>query len=75
MTDYSTAKKWFKDSDAVIVTAGNGLSQEEGLDILSEEDFDNRYGEIAENMMFIQLAMLLIRSLILGMNSGNSGVS
>lgn len=46
--NYSKAKQWLKDSDAIIVTAGNAMAQEEGLDILSEENFDNQFGDIAE---------------------------
>lgn len=48
MTDYTKAKKWLDDADAVIVTAGNGFAREEGLDILSEENFDDQFGKIAE---------------------------
>ena len=48
MTEVEQAKKWLSDADAVIVTAGNRFAQEEGLDILSEENFDNKFGEIAE---------------------------
>lgn len=48
MTEVEQAKKWLSDADAIIVTAGNGFAQEEGLDILSEENFDNNFGEIAE---------------------------
>ncbi|AZN77214.1 Sir2 family NAD-dependent protein deacetylase [Lactobacillus acidophilus] len=48
MTDLTKANEWLKDADAVIVTAGNGMAKEEGLDILSEENFDNQFGEIAE---------------------------
>lgn len=48
MTDFTKAKKWLNDADAVIVTAGNGMAREEGLDILSEENFDDLYGDVAE---------------------------
>lgn len=48
MADISEAKDWLKKADAVIVTAGNGFAREEGLDILSEENFDDQFGEIAE---------------------------
>ncbi|RVU70146.1 MULTISPECIES: Sir2 family NAD-dependent protein deacetylase [Lactobacillus] len=48
MADIKQAKKWLADADAVVVTAGNGLAREEGLDILSEEEFDNHFGKIAE---------------------------
>ncbi|MCT7728928.1 MAG: Sir2 family NAD-dependent protein deacetylase, partial [Lactobacillus iners] len=40
MADLVTAKKWLKNANTVIVTAGNGMAKEEGLDILSEEGFD-----------------------------------
>ena len=48
MTDLTKVKEWLKDADAVIVTAGNGMAKEEGLDILSEEGFDDQYGKIAD---------------------------
>lgn len=48
MTDINQAKKWLNDADAVIVTAGNGMAQEEGLDILSEESFDQEFGRLAD---------------------------
>ncbi len=41
-------KKLIASADAVIVTAGNGMAKEEGLDILSEEGFDDEFGAIAE---------------------------
>ena len=48
MTDLKIAKKWLDEADAIVVTAGNGMAQEEGLDILSEERFDDRFGKIAD---------------------------
>lgn len=48
MADFTKVKEWIKDADAVIVTAGNGMAKEEGLDILSEENFDNQFGKIAD---------------------------
>lgn len=48
MTNLTDAKKWLKDADAIIVTAGNGMAREEGLDILSEENFDDQFGKIAD---------------------------
>lgn len=48
MTSLTDAKKWIADAEAVIVTAGNGMAREEGLDILSEENFDDNFGKIAE---------------------------
>lgn len=41
-------KKWLDEADAVIVTAGNGFAQMEGLDMLSEEGFDEEFPEIAK---------------------------
>ena len=48
MTDLTKVKEWLKDADAVIVTAGNGMAKEEGLEILSEEGFDDKNGKIAD---------------------------
>lgn len=48
MADFTKVKEWIKDADAVIVTAGNGMAKEEGLDILSEENFDDQFGKIAD---------------------------
>lgn len=48
MANFKKAKEWLQAADAVIVTAGNGFAQEEGLDILSEEGFDDDFGRIAE---------------------------
>lgn len=48
MTDLEKAKQWLQDADAIVVTAGNGLAQEEGLDILSEEGFDDNFGQLAD---------------------------
>ena len=48
MADLVTAKKWLKNANTVIVTAGNGMAKEEGLDILSEEGFDDQFGKIAD---------------------------
>lgn len=48
MAEINKVKDWLKQADTVIVTAGNGFAQEEGLDILSEETFDNQFGKIAE---------------------------
>lgn len=44
----SKAKKWLDQAQAVVVTAGNGFAQEEGLDILSEEGFDDNFGRLAD---------------------------
>lgn len=48
MTSYKQARKWLADADAVIVTAGNGFARSEGLDLFSEEEFDNHFGRWAE---------------------------
>lgn len=48
MAEINEVKDWLKNADTVIVTAGNGFAREEGLDILSEENFDDQFGEIAE---------------------------
>ncbi|GGV16433.1 hypothetical protein [Lactobacillus acetotolerans] len=48
MANFDQAKKLIASADAVIVTAGNGMAKEEGLDILSEEGFDDEFGAIAE---------------------------
>lgn len=48
MADLVTAKKWLKNANTVIVTAGNGMAKEEGLDILSEKGFDDQFGKIAD---------------------------
>lgn len=47
MEKIKQAKEWLAQADSIIVTAGNGISQTEGLDILSEENFDDNFGEIA----------------------------
>ncbi|WEV71139.1 Sir2 family NAD-dependent protein deacetylase [Lactobacillus sp. ESL0785] len=39
MEDFSKARKMLADADAIIVTAGNGMAQVEGLDMLSQEQF------------------------------------
>ena len=48
MADFTQVKEWIKNADAVIVTAGNGFAQTEGLDILSEENFDDQFGKVAD---------------------------
>ena len=48
MNSFEKAKFWLKNAEAVIVTAGNGFSKQEGLDILSEENFDKEFSEIAK---------------------------
>lgn len=75
MTDLTKVKEWLKDADAVIVTAGNGMAKEEGLDILSEENFDDEYGKVADKYDVHTMGMPSTRSLTLGMNNGLSGVN
>ena len=48
MADFTQVKEWIKNADAVIVTAGNGFARTEGLDILSEENFDDQFGKVAD---------------------------
>ncbi|MBP2058067.1 NAD-dependent SIR2 family protein deacetylase [Lactobacillus colini] len=47
MNQIEEVKKWLDDADAVIVTAGNGFAQMEGLDMLSEEGFEYNYPQIS----------------------------
>lgn len=47
MEDIEQAKKWLNEADAVIITAGNGFAQMEGLDMLAGESFKEDYPEIA----------------------------
>ena len=48
MADLSKVKNWIKDADSIIVTAGNGMAISEGLDILSEKNFDQDFPQIAK---------------------------
>ena len=43
MKDFKEIKKWLADADAVIVTAGNGFAQMEGLDMFEYLAFINLY--------------------------------
>lgn len=47
MTSLNSSKELIAEADAIIVTAGNGLAKNEGLDILSE-DFEQDFSEIAK---------------------------
>lgn len=47
MANYTKAKEWIENADAVIITAGNGMAKEEGLDILSNKNFDHDFSEVA----------------------------
>ncbi|MBD5430704.1 Sir2 family NAD-dependent protein deacetylase [Lactobacillus sp.] len=48
MNKIENVKRWLDEADAVIVTAGNGFAQMEGLDMLSDETFAQDYPEVAE---------------------------
>lgn len=48
MTNWDEAKKLLEDADAIIITAGNGMAQKEGLDILNEQTFSAHFSEIAK---------------------------
>lgn len=47
MNKIEEIKKWLNEADTVIVTAGNGFAQMEGLDMLSDETFAQDYPEVA----------------------------
>lgn len=48
MKDFKEIKKWLADADAVIVTAGNGFAQMEGLDMFDNLTFPIEYKNIRE---------------------------
>ncbi|WP_297820112.1 Sir2 family NAD-dependent protein deacetylase [uncultured Lactobacillus sp.] len=48
MTQIEQAQTWLKDADNIIVTAGNGFSIMEGLDMLDDTTFDIEYRDVAE---------------------------
>lgn len=48
MNKIEEVKEWIAEADAVIVTAGNGFAQMEGLDMLSDKAFAQDYPEIAQ---------------------------
>ncbi|WEV38562.1 Sir2 family NAD-dependent protein deacetylase [Lactobacillus sp. ESL0680] len=48
MDNIDKAKKLLADAEVVIVTAGNGMAQIEGLDILAQEKFDQEFPTIAQ---------------------------
>ncbi len=48
MKDFKETKKWLADADAVIVTAGNGFAQMEGLDMFDNLAFPIEYKNISE---------------------------
>lgn len=39
MKDFKQIQKWLAEADAVIVTAGNGFAQMEGLDMFEDAAF------------------------------------
>lgn len=47
MKDFKETKKWLADADAVIVTAGNGFAQMEGLDMFDNLAFPIEYKNIS----------------------------
>lgn len=48
MTQIEQAKTWLKDADNIIVTAGNGFSIMEGLDMLDDTTFDVEHSKTAK---------------------------
>ena len=48
MKDFEEIKKWLADADAIIVTAGNGFAQMEGLDMFDNLTFPIEYKNISE---------------------------
>ena len=64
MEKLQQAKNWLNHADAIIVTAGNGFAREEGLDILSEEEFDNNFGKIAEKYNVHTIGDALVKKFV-----------
>lgn len=48
MNKIEEVKKWLDEADTIIVTAGNGFAQMEGLDMLSDETFAQDYPDVAK---------------------------
>ncbi|WEV41194.1 Sir2 family NAD-dependent protein deacetylase [Lactobacillus sp. ESL0681] len=48
MENLKQAKQLIADAEVVIVTAGNGLAQIEGLDILDKKDFQNNFATVVQ---------------------------
>lgn len=48
MKNLKEIKNWLTDADAVIVTAGNGFAQMEGLDMFDDVAFPIEYKKISE---------------------------
>ncbi|EFQ45695.1 hypothetical protein LBGG_01978 [Lactobacillus gasseri MV-22] len=58
MKDFKQIQEWLAEADAVIVTAGNGFAQMEGLDMFEDVAFPIEYQAISKNIM---LKLLLMR--------------
>ena len=63
MKDFKEIKKWLADADAVIVTAGNGFAQMEGLDMFDNLAFPIEYKNISEKYH--------VKTIELGVQSSN----
>lgn len=45
--DYEKAREWIADADGVIISASNGLSISEGLNIFTDDDaFEELFGDM-----------------------------
>ncbi len=57
MKDFKQIQKWLAEADAVIVTAGNGFAQMEGLDMFEDAAFPIEYQAVSKNIMLKLLQM------------------
>lgn len=57
MKDFKQIQEWLAEADAVIVTAGNGFAQMEGLDMFEDVAFPIEYKKLAKNIMSKPLLM------------------
>lgn len=48
MKDFKQIQEWLAEADAVIVTAGNGFAQMEGLDMFEDVAFPIEYKKVSE---------------------------
>ena len=48
MKDFKQIQKWLAEADAVIVTAGNGFAQMEGLDMFEDAAFPIEYQAVSK---------------------------
>ena len=64
MKDFKEIKKWLADADAVIVTAGNGFAQMEGLDMFDNLTFPIEYKNIREKVHLLRLIKQILRKYI-----------